>query len=88
MSMVWEGEYSPIKEKGARFNQGKLRWSLVPQSALIPMVRVLEFGAEKYDAHNWKKGLSVTEICDWVPPTKGTKSRTGLIAVLQLNSRF
>lgn len=50
--------------KGSRFNTGKPRWGLVPQSSLIPMVRVLEFGAIKYDAHNWKKGLSVTEICE------------------------
>jgi hypothetical protein len=50
--------------KGERFNNGKPKWSLVPQSALIPMVRVLEFGAEKYAAHNWMKGLSVNEICE------------------------
>lgn len=50
--------------KGDRFNEGKPKWSLVPQSALIPMVRVLEFGAIKYDEHNWMKGLSVVEICE------------------------
>lgn len=42
---------------GDRFNEGKPRWSLVPQSALIPMVRVLEFGAKKYGDYNWAKGL-------------------------------
>lgn len=31
-----------------RYNEGKPRWALVPQSALIPMVRVLEYGAKKY----------------------------------------
>lgn len=50
--------------QGSRFNQGKAKWSLVPQSALLPMVQVLEFGAKKYDAHNWQKGLKVTEICE------------------------
>ena len=49
---------------GDRFNEGKPRWSLVPQSALIPMVRVLEFGAIKYEPFNWTKGLSITEICE------------------------
>ena len=49
---------------GDRFNEGKPRWSLVPQSALIPMVRVLEFGATKYEPFNWTKGLSITEICE------------------------
>jgi hypothetical protein len=51
-------------EKGIRLNAGKPRWSLLPQSSLIPMVRVLEFGAEKYGNHNWQKGLSVVEICE------------------------
>ena len=49
---------------GDRFNEGKPKWSLVPQSALIPMVRVLEFGANKYEPFNWTKGLSITEICE------------------------
>ncbi len=51
-------------EKGDRLNQGKPKWSLVPQSALLPMVQVLEYGAIKYAPHNWRKGLSVTEICE------------------------
>ena len=49
---------------GDRFNEGKPRWSLVPQSTLIPMVRVLEFGAKKYGDYNWVKGLSIREICE------------------------
>jgi len=52
------------EEKGSRYNEGKIKWSLVPQSALLPMVEVLEFGAKKYAPHNWKKGLSITEICE------------------------
>ncbi len=51
-------------EGGMRFNEGKARWGLVPQSALLPMVQVLEFGAKKYAAHNWMKGLSITQICE------------------------
>jgi len=52
------------ENKGARFNEGKAKWGLVPQSALLPMVEVLEFGAKKYAAHNWMKGLSIVEICE------------------------
>lgn len=51
-------------EGGSRFNEGKLKWSLVSWKALAPMVRVLMFGAEKYDDHNWKKGLKYTETCE------------------------
>ena len=43
------------KEKGSRFNQGKLRWSLVHFKSLEPLVRVLEFGAKKYGDYNWQK---------------------------------
>lgn len=52
------------EKKGLRYNKSKPQWSLVPQSALIPMVRVLEFGAEKYSPYNWMNGLSVKEICE------------------------
>ena len=50
--------------QGNRFNEGKPKWSLVPQSSLIPMVQVLEFGAKKYGAYNWAKGLSIRETCE------------------------
>jgi hypothetical protein len=49
---------------GVRFNSGKLRWSLVHFGSLEPMVRALEFGARKYDDHNWKKGLPPKEILE------------------------
>ena len=50
--------------KGLRFNEKKPRWGLVPQSALVPMVRVLEYGTKKYAPWNWTKGLSITETCE------------------------
>lgn len=51
-------------ELGTRENDKKLKWSLVSWRALEPMVRVLMFGATKYDDHNWKKGLKYTEITE------------------------
>lgn len=51
-------------EKGLRYNEGKVKWGLVPHSALVPMVKVLEFGAKKYAPFNWQKGLSVSEILE------------------------
>lgn len=49
---------------GERKNVGKLRWALISWKALESMIEVLEFGAKKYSAHNWKKGLKYTEICE------------------------
>lgn len=49
---------------GLRFNTGKLQWGLIDFRALESTVRVLEFGAKKYTADNWKKGLSKKEILE------------------------
>ena len=42
-------------ENSLRFNEGKPKTSLVHYKSLEPLVRVLEFGADKYGAFNWKK---------------------------------
>lgn len=49
---------------GLRFNQGKPRWSLVHFKSLEPMIRVLEKGAEKYDDHNWRKGMPKSVVLE------------------------
>lgn len=51
-------------EVADRFNDGKIRWSLVSWKALVPMVQVLGFGAKKYAAFNWTKGLSYNQTCE------------------------
>jgi len=40
-----------------RFNEGKLPMHLIPKSTLDAIAEVLQMGAEKYSAHNWRKGL-------------------------------
>lgn len=52
------------EQKAERFNDGKLKWSLVHFKSLEPMVRVLMFGAQKYSVDNWKKGLDKKEILE------------------------
>lgn len=52
------------EEKALRYNEGKPEWSLVHFKSLEPMVRVLEFGAQKYDRDNWKKEMSLDKILD------------------------
>jgi hypothetical protein len=40
--------------KGHKADEAKLDWTLVPWSALAPIVKVLEFGAKKYGRDNWQ----------------------------------
>ncbi len=50
----------------ARHNEGKAPLSMVleAKNALTGCAQVLEFGAQKYDRGNWRKGLSHTQITD------------------------
>ena len=41
--------------KGMKFDSGKLDYTLVPWDGLEEIVKVLEFGAKKYDRDNWRK---------------------------------
>jgi hypothetical protein len=51
-------------DRALRYNDGKLKWSLVDYKSLEPMIRVLEYGAEKYSPDNWKRGLDKKEILE------------------------
>ena len=53
-----------MKLKSDRFNEGKIKWSLVHFKSMEPMVRVLEHGAKKYSPENWKVGLDEKEILE------------------------
>lgn len=39
---------------GRKFDAGKLDYTLVPYEALDEIVKVLMFGAQKYDRDNWR----------------------------------
>ena len=49
-------------ERAKRFNTGKPKWHLVHMKSLTPLVRVMEFGATKYDERNWMKPMNTTEL--------------------------
>jgi hypothetical protein len=57
-------DLQPIIPQADRYNDGKLKWSLVHFKSLVPMVQVLMFGAKKYSPDNWKKGLDKKELLD------------------------
>lgn len=41
------------KDVGRKYDQDKIRYSLLPSDILREVVEVLEFGAKKYGAHKW-----------------------------------
>jgi len=59
-----ENEIKKAHERAMRNNTGKPQWSLVDFDALIPLLYVLEFGAQKYSRDNWKKYMPANEILD------------------------
>lgn len=42
---------------GMKHDDGKVRLDLLPVEALTEIAKVLTFGANKYAAHNWRKGF-------------------------------
>lgn len=48
--------------RGSRFNSGKPRFDLIDGLAMEGLARVLTKGAEKYAAHNWRKGMPYMEV--------------------------
>lgn len=46
--------FSVATAMGRKFDDGKLDYTLVPFDALDEIVKVLMFGARKYDRDNWK----------------------------------
>jgi len=53
-----------LPTQSLRFNENKLKWTLVDFPSLHELVKVLEFGAEKYAPNNWKIGLNREEILE------------------------
>ena len=47
---------------GVKHDAGKPRMDLLPPEALREIAAVLAFGAQKYDAHNWRKGVAYSRL--------------------------
>lgn len=50
------------KGEGLRYNKGKSRIDLVPADAMLHVGDVLAMGANKYDDHNWEKGMPYSDV--------------------------
>lgn len=49
-------------ETGLKYDQDKARMDLLDSHAIEQLARVLGFGARKYAAHNWRKGLAKSRL--------------------------
>lgn len=48
--------------EGRKDDGGKDRWDLAPWPALREIIRVLTFGAAKYDGWNWAGGIKYSRV--------------------------
>lgn len=59
---VPEGEKASKDGGGLRYNTGKLRYDLQHPVATEGLVKVLTFGANKYAARNWERGMKWSDV--------------------------
>jgi hypothetical protein len=52
----------PLINVGIKADDGKPRLDLVDSYAIEELAKVLTFGANKYAAHNWRNGLSISRL--------------------------
>lgn len=52
------------QKQAMRFNEGKPQWSLIDFDCFEPLVRVMEYGMNKYKRSNWKIGRSINQQCE------------------------
>lgn len=43
-------------------DDGKLPWHLLPSDAVEEVIKVLEFGAQKYEPRGWEKGMAWSRL--------------------------
>lgn len=55
---------SAKKDRGARYNTGKVRWRNFPLWLCRPLADVGTYGESKYETFNFLKGLSVADTMD------------------------
>lgn len=51
-----------IQLTGVKKDEGKPRWELVPFDAIRGVVEILTFGAKKYAARNWERGIAYGRV--------------------------
>ena len=55
--------WTPIETPaGSKFDLGKPRMDLISALATTYLAKVLTFGANKYEAHNWRNGIPLSKL--------------------------
>lgn len=57
MQETYGEEHLATSPGGVKFDSEKVRFDLISVPALEGLARVLTYGASKYEAHNWRKGI-------------------------------
>lgn len=57
-----EEEEKKQTQQGTKFDQDKPRMDLLDPSFTIGVAKVLTFGANKYEANNWRKGIQFSRL--------------------------
>ena len=53
---------SQTSDGGSKYDGDKPRLDLVPGEAVLAMGRAFTYGANKYEAHNWRKGIKHSRL--------------------------
>lgn len=51
-----------MQEEGKKFDNGKLRFDLMPVDSLMELAGVYTYGAAKYDDRNWERGIAWSRV--------------------------
>lgn len=51
-----------MTDKALRYDVGKIRHDLISPTAMNELAKVLTFGANKYEANNWRKGMKWSRV--------------------------
>lgn len=76
----------PSQPQGRKYDNGKLRYDLVPVGPLRELVKVYTYGAYKYADENWRGGISFKRIIGaierhlaWVKAGRDIDDESGLL---------
>lgn len=56
------GGKTGLQKKATKHDAGKTPWHLLPHEAVEGMLQVLAFGAEKYEANQWRRGMEWSRL--------------------------